>query len=61
MRFYSFKELRERGIAPSESQMLRLIKAGKISPPYQREPGCKRAFDDNHIAELLGRKKPATA
>jgi len=59
--FYSLKQLQREGVAPSDTHTRRLVKEGKVSPPLQRGPGCKRLYTDDHRAEFLGLKKPEAA
>jgi len=59
--FYSLRQLQREGIAPSDTSVRRLVKEGKISPPFQTHPGAKRRFGEDHRAEFLGLKKPKAA
>jgi hypothetical protein len=59
--FFSLRQLQREGIAPSDSTVRRLIKEGKLTPPFQRGRGSKRVFSEDHRDELLGIKKPKPA
>jgi hypothetical protein len=61
MNYHLLKDLQREKIAPSDSHVRRLVKAGMVSPPLQRVPGAKRIWTDDHVAEFLGLKKPETA
>jgi hypothetical protein len=61
MAYHHLKDLQQQKIAPSDSHVRRLVKAGLISPPLRRTPLGKRIWTDDHVAEFLGLKKPETA
>jgi len=53
---YDRLALRAKGIKYSRQHLDRLERTGAIPPAYQRAPGCRKHYGDEHVEILLGRR-----